>query len=311
MTSNLEDHIERLAIMAAVLEVSTSPKPGNVHRYRDFSDTNYEHFLGAAIGAGPIWRMTAKRGIMASLDEIEFNQIGVGKRVYQAIQEGSRWHKGRNTNLGIVLLLIPLCAAAGASLSTGNRSIQTLRTNLSSVLRATTVKDAMEVVKAINLIQPGGLGIVPKYSLTDKNVIKQLEQDEINLYSLFLTCSEYDLICSEYINDFMITFNEGVPIFKEGIDSTDFNRATIQTYLKLLSTHPDSHISRIHGSNIANNVSAQAQNVLYKGGVYTDEGWNEILLFDNELHEAGINPGTIADITAATLFIGLFDGARP
>ncbi len=34
MTSNLEDHIERLAIMAAVLEVSTSPKPGNVHRYR-------------------------------------------------------------------------------------------------------------------------------------------------------------------------------------------------------------------------------------------------------------------------------------
>ncbi len=71
MTSNLEDHIERLAIMAAVLEVSASPKPGNVHRYKDFSDTNYEHFLGAAIGAGPIWRMTAKRGIMASLDEIE------------------------------------------------------------------------------------------------------------------------------------------------------------------------------------------------------------------------------------------------
>jgi len=38
-------HVSRIAELASVLEVSGYPKPGNVHRTRDFDDMVYEDFL--------------------------------------------------------------------------------------------------------------------------------------------------------------------------------------------------------------------------------------------------------------------------
>ena len=311
MRSTISDFVERLAIMASVLEVTATPKPGNVHRFRDFEDTKFEHFLGAAIGTGPIWRIAAHRGILAELGALEFSQIGVGDWILAAIKEGKRWYKGRNPNLGIVLLLIPLCAAAGASLAAGRYSIQELRNSLREILRATTVEDAVGVIKAINLVQPGGLGTVQNYSVTDPDIINRLKEDEIDLLSLFKFCTDQDLICNEYLHDFQITFEEGVPSFKEGITVADFNRATIQIFLVLLAAHPDTLVSRKFGKEVATRLSTRAKQILNKGGIYTREGWEEVHLFDNELHEGGINPGSIADLTAATLFVCLYDGERP
>jgi len=311
MSLDISNFVERLAILASVLEVSASPKPGNVHRFRDFADTKFEHFLGAAIGAGPIWRRATHRGMLTALGKLEYSQIGVGEGVLAAIKEGTRWHKGRNPNLGIVLLLIPLCAAAGATLAAGKSSIRDLRTSLKTILRATTVEDAVTVVKAIKLIHPGGLGPAPEYSVTDPAAIDQLKEDRMSLLSLFKLCAERDLICNEYLHDFQITFEEGVPTFKEGVTNGDFNRATIQTFLVLLATHPDTHVSRKFSYDVATRLCTRTKQILNKGGAYTDEGWKEILFLDKELHEAGINPGSIADITAATLFVCLYDGARP
>ncbi len=311
MHSNISDFVEQLAILASVLEVSASPKPGNVHRFRDFEDTKFEHFLGAAIGAGAIWRTAARRGILAELGELEFSQIGVGDWVLAAIKDGRRWHKGRNPNLGIILLLIPLCAAAGVSLAAGRHSIQELRNSLKIILRKATVEDAMGVVKAINLVKPGGLGSVQNYSVTDPNIIDQLKKDEIDLLSLFKFCADRDLICNEYLHDFQITFEEGVPTFKKEVTKADFNLATIQTFLELLAAHPDTLVSRKFGKEVANQLSTRTKHILRNGGVYTSEGWQEVLLFDEELHEEGINPGTTSDLTAATLFVCLYDGERP
>ncbi|MFQ6125399.1 MAG: triphosphoribosyl-dephospho-CoA synthase [Candidatus Heimdallarchaeota archaeon] len=310
MHSNISDFVEQLAILASVLEVSASPKPGNVHRFRDFGDTKFEHFLGAAVGAGAIWRTAAHRGILAELGELEFSQIGVGDWVLAAIKEGKRWHTGRNPNLGIILLLIPLCAAAGASLATGKHSLQELRNSLGTILRKATVEDAVGVVKGINLVNPGGLGQVQNYSVTDPNVIDQLKKDEIDLLSLFKFCADQDLICNEYLYCYQITFEEGVPMFKREISKADFNLATIQTFLGLLAAHPDTLVSRKFGKEVATQLSTRTKHILKKGGVYTSEGWQEVLLFDEELHEEGINPGTIADLTAATLFVCLYDGTR-
>jgi triphosphoribosyl-dephospho-CoA synthase len=311
MSSDVTNLVERIAIFAAVLEVSASPKPGNVHRFKDFEDTKYEHFLGAAIGAGPIWRRTAERGVLTALGELKFNQIGVGEEILAAVTEGTRWHTGRNTNLGIVLLLVPLCAAAGATLVLEKTSVQDLRVALSTVLQNTTVEDAIAVVKAINLVRPGGLSTVSEYSVTNSNIINQMQEDNVDLMSLFKICSTYDLICFEYLHNFQITFEHGVPAFQESITKTNFNHATIQTFLILLATHPDTHISRKFGQETANRVNLRAKQTLVKGGVYTTEGWEEIHLLDKELHKARINPGSIADITAATLFVSLYDGARP
>ena len=42
-----------------LLEVSATPKPGNIDRDHDFDDTKYEHFLASAISAGPIFERAA------------------------------------------------------------------------------------------------------------------------------------------------------------------------------------------------------------------------------------------------------------
>ena len=50
----LPSHVARCAVLAMVLEVSGTPKPGNIDREHDYADTKYEDFLASAIGVSPI-----------------------------------------------------------------------------------------------------------------------------------------------------------------------------------------------------------------------------------------------------------------
>jgi len=53
----------RAAQLAACLEVSGTPKPGNVHRAFDFPDTRFEHFLAGGVALGPATREVAGGGV--------------------------------------------------------------------------------------------------------------------------------------------------------------------------------------------------------------------------------------------------------
>lgn len=55
-------YVSRIAQIASVLEVSGYPKPGNVHRTRDFDDMVYEDFLVSGIVIGDTMRLAARRG---------------------------------------------------------------------------------------------------------------------------------------------------------------------------------------------------------------------------------------------------------
>jgi len=56
------DLVARCAMLAALLEVSAYPKPGNVHRLRDVPGTRYEHFLAGSVAMGPAMRKLALGG---------------------------------------------------------------------------------------------------------------------------------------------------------------------------------------------------------------------------------------------------------
>ena len=47
-------YITRCAQLSMVLEVSASPKPGNVDRDHNYIDTDYEHFLTSAVSVYPV-----------------------------------------------------------------------------------------------------------------------------------------------------------------------------------------------------------------------------------------------------------------
>ncbi|RLI11103.1 hypothetical protein DRO35_05575, partial [Candidatus Bathyarchaeota archaeon] len=108
----LIEHIKVSAQLAAVLEASGWPKPGNVHRTVNHPDTRYEHFLAGSIALGSPIGEAALRGAMAARGILEISKIGVGRIVRKTVQAVSKSHNGGNTHLGICLLFVPLAAAA-------------------------------------------------------------------------------------------------------------------------------------------------------------------------------------------------------
>src|SRR6187399_725205 len=91
------------ATLAIVWEVS-APKPGNVHRGADFEDVTYIDFIAGAVVSGPIVERAA--------------ELGIGRTVREAVQ-ATREVARSNTNLGTLLLIVPLAAV---SVSAGGSS---------------------------------------------------------------------------------------------------------------------------------------------------------------------------------------------
>ena len=85
------DYVSRCASLAALLEVSAYPKPGNVHRTRDLPDTRFEHFLAGGVAIGPDMRELAMRGVDAVSGEIGWDQLGVGRAVLNAVNDFMGW----------------------------------------------------------------------------------------------------------------------------------------------------------------------------------------------------------------------------
>jgi len=87
--------VAQAAQIACLLEVS-APKPGNVSRYADFTDTRFEDFLLSAVAIGPAMERAGRDG--------------VGQIIWRAVRDTQRLVRS-NTNLGMVLLLAPLAKA--------------------------------------------------------------------------------------------------------------------------------------------------------------------------------------------------------
>src|ERR1700732_5384689 len=82
------------SFLASILE-ATAAKPGNVHPEASFEDLTYEDFVRSAVVPAPAFENAVERG--------------VGATVLDAVHR-TREAVGRNTNLGIALVLAPLGA---------------------------------------------------------------------------------------------------------------------------------------------------------------------------------------------------------
>jgi len=309
------DYVSRCASLAALMEVSAYPKPGNVHRTRDLPDTRFEHFLAGGVAIGPDMRELAMRGVDAVSGEIGWDQLGVGRAVLNAVTDSLEWQKGGNVNLGVVLLFAPIAAAAGATLhESGRIEAQSLRDNLEKVVRAAGPDDTVDIYKSINLaMNPETLGDVGELDVTDEGSLEMIKDNRVSPLEVFENGAERDSICSEWVTCFKITFDVGVPKLKSYLAKGTVNDAIINTFLYLLSQNPDSLITRKSGADQAGAVSKQAKKILDAGGASTVQGQELLWALDEELHsaEGGLNPGTTADLTAAAIFVSLLEGWRP
>jgi triphosphoribosyl-dephospho-CoA synthase len=305
--------VARAAQLASALEVSGYPKPGNVHRAADLEEATFEQFIASSIAIGPVLLGMAERGFKAGEGKIEPSNMGVGEAIKRAIEDTMRWQSNENTNLGIVMLLVPLTAAAGMTLAKeGKMDVKKLRGNLSKVLKSTTPEDAVNVYDAILIAKPGGLGAVVELDVKDERSRKRIMEGGISLYEVMRASSKWDNISKEWATDMRITFEFGYPLVKKLYRRTkNMNTTTVQTFLEILSRYPDTFVQRIHGKKIAEAISEKTRVIVEKGGMLTSAGRALVTKFDRELRKKDINPGTTADLTASSLMLAILDGLRP
>jgi triphosphoribosyl-dephospho-CoA synthase len=278
--------------LACLLEVSAE-KPGTVTPTHRFCNMRYEDFLASAVAIGPV---------LASA-----NHRPLGASILAAVEATSRW-TAANTNLGIILLFAPIARAALTYEDAAPLSAESLRDRLASVLETTTIADAHDTYEAIRLAHPGGLGAVSEQDVSQP-------EPTVTLRAAMALAQHRDAIASEYTTSFARIFETGLPALRTARDDgLPWDTATTELFLALLAVAPDTLIERKLGRLAAFAVSQGAKKVIAHGGVRTEAGRAALHTFDHELRSDSNthNPGTTADLTAATLYVALLPGAwRP
>jgi triphosphoribosyl-dephospho-CoA synthase len=310
--SKRADHISKCLELAILLEASAH-KPGNVSVVTNFENTRYEHFLASAVATRPSLEYAAERGIAVHERKIPAADVGVGQIIKDCVADIDLWQHGGNTLLGTVILLTPIAVAAGMTPSQDDLETN-LRKNTKTVIQSTTPEDAANVYEAMKIAKPSGLGKAPKLDINDPESTKRIVEEKITLFQVFQIAEEYDTICSEWVNNYPITFDLAYPFLTELIEKRDdLNQAIIHTFLKVLAACPDTFIARKTSLETAKEVSSEAGEILSLGGLETNEGRQRLTEFDAKLRRSGnlLNPGTTADIVAAALAICTLRGYRP
>jgi triphosphoribosyl-dephospho-CoA synthase len=305
-------HISKCLELAILLEVSTA-KPGNVNFVVGFEGTRVEHFLASAVAAAPSFEEAARRGIAVSEKKLAVNDVGMGQIIKKCVTDIKAWQKGGNTLLGTVILFVPIAVAAGMTPTEEKFDLARFRENLKLVIESTTAEDAVHLYDAIGVAKPSGLGGAPDLDVTDPASKTRILEENVSLYEVFKIAAGYDDVCSEWVNNYPITFDLAYPYLTQQLEHGDLNTAIVHTFLKVLSEHPDSFISRKVGVERAQKVSLDAKKILELGGVENLKGQTSVLEFDRKLRESGnqLNPGTTADLTAAALALCTLSGYRP
>jgi len=256
-------------------------KPGNVSIYSKGHDMEADDFIRSAELISPV---------MGNPD------LTVGERILQSVQL-TMSQVGCNTNLGIILLAAPLVQAA--FIKKENEFLQQI---LYRVLDDLTIEDATLAFEAIALANPGGLGDVNGHDVRNQATVTLLEAMQ--------EAQDRDRIAWQYTNEYKDIFQSGVNTLRMQVlrwkDVDDrLEWATVACYLNFMTMFPDSHIVRKYGLEKAETVRKQAKSVetMFKACEDPTVANRELRRYDGELKREGMNPGTSADLTVASLIV--------
>src|SRR5262249_16165715 len=149
---------------------------------------------------------------------------------------------------------------------------------------------------AIAQASPAGLGRVGRHDVS--------APPQVTLKQAMAEAADRDRVARQYATGFADVFGVGMPRHAAAARWSDPRFAALRVYLGFLSRFPDSHILRKYGADTAAEVCRAAQKfdaMLEQ----TDDPVRlipELLAWDETLKARGLNPGTSADLTVATLF---------
>lgn len=261
---------------AACLQELQAIKPGNVHMFADGHGMTVQDFMASAEAVSVV---------------IAQPNLSLGERILMSVQITQNVVHC-NTNLGIILLCAPLIQAAYQPIT------MRLSEHLKLVLNSTTVEDATLCFKAIALANPAGLGKSAQHDVH--------KTADCTLLQAMQTAASHDLIARQYHHNFADIFEFGLPKFEQSLAQwQNASWATTALYLHFLAAYLDTHIVRKYGEALAKRVQAEAVQHLHVFTALENPKLylGELLRWDADLKVRGINPGTSADLTVASLFV--------
>jgi triphosphoribosyl-dephospho-CoA synthase len=276
------DRVAQCAVLAMLYELSCSPKPGNVDRCHDFSDIGFHHFLTSAVSAYPVFRKAAQ------------SSGGVGSLILEGVLAWQTWNLSSNTHFGSLVLLIPISIAA--------RGPGELQADLRDVLEKTTVIDAIDFYSAFEKAK-ARVAEVDDFSLNDRNWQKAVLGSGKTLLELMRLSSKHDIVAREWSTNYERSFRLADRM-AEKTKRWGLNDGVVRTFLEALAEVPDSLICAKFGAELAHQVSCRA------GDALLDDTLGRAHQLDRDLLAQDINPGSTADLIAASLFISLLRGLR-
>lgn len=270
------------AYQSACLGELQALKPGNVHVFADGHGMTIEDFIKSADVTSAV---------------VAKHELSIGERILEGVSV-TRQATGQNTNLGLLLLCVPLIAAAMQQ-----RQGQSLENTLSEVLEKSTVADAVAVANAIVLASPAGLGEVKRADVREMPTLTLLEMMKLAQFR--------DRIAWNYANQFNDVLWFGVNRYRDAMTRWGNPAwATTALYLGFLSGEPDTHIVRKYGETVARTVMQEAAE--YELNYWQTDNpklvQKSLLDWDKSLKQRGINPGTSADLVVATLLADYLSG---
>lgn len=274
---------------AACLWEASAAKAGNVHPGAAFPDLDFTDFLRSADLLAEYY---------LALPE-PWDSPGCVTRSLLEVARRVRDQVGKNTNLGILLLLAPLAAVPPT---------QTLRSGIGAVLESLSVEDTRRLYQAIRTLQPGGLGRVEQQDVD--------EEPTMPVRAVMALARDFDLIALQYANGFEDVLGFGLDRLDfwwrvaEGLGKLRIEQTVVGLHLDWMAEYPDSLIARKRGRALAEQAALRSRQVLDAGWPRTRESKLLFEQLDQWLREDGHsrNPGTSADLVAATLFAGLREG---
>ncbi len=273
-------------VLALLLEVSGTPKAGNVDRDHNFPDLRFEQFLASASAVYPVFLKDAR------------GEGSIGKLVLESVERSMAWHKAKNVHFGCFMLLIPLIRCWNSG-DVGRAVIEELK--------RTSVEDSLAVLKAFRLSSARVMD-AEELSLTDDETERELVERNLNLYDWLKYTPKENIVAMELLNGYEISFKGRDVLLETFAEHEDVNLAIVYTYYYLLSEHLDPLIIAKHGLDVAEDVRNKAGKILNEFESSLDVGI--LREFDEELISKGINPGSIADLTASSIYLALREGLR-
>ena len=268
MTCLLMRAAER-AQLAMVLEVCAYPKPGNVDRCHDYTETRLEHFLASTIFARP------------ALEEAEAGVGRIGEIIKHAVRD-TNCHEGGNTHFGAFLLLIPLIYGKGIP-------------GALAAIEKTDVSDAVAFYKAFAMTSVK-MNATDDLDVHDPHTLTIIRDREMTLLAVMRHSAANDMVAREWVTGFPLT-RRGADLLRQFGPG---RQAIVDTFLALLASETDTFIIKKHGTAVAQEILFKAREVL--------DGKRSLVDFDADCIERGINPGSTADIIIASIFIALGEG---